>query len=542
MRPGAFGHPEVPVSSPSTLEKARTPRPRPQSHATAFGKGFLVKLALMAAVNAFGIFIILAALQQDSMGILWVMVGLLVAANWVFFARRTLALKYVFPGLVFLLIFQLFTMGYTLYVSFTNYGQGHNSTKDQAITALLQQNEVRLPDSPAYPLAVVEQGGELGFAVLQEDTVEVGTAEAPLSVVDDAVVTDGAITEVPGWDILDRQAIIAEQQAVVDLRVSIDEDPESGSIRTTDGRTGYVYTSTLEWDAEAGTMTNTETGVVYTPNDDGQFEAEDGSTLNVGWRVNIGLENYTEAFTNPTLAGYFYQITAWTFVQAFLSVALTFLLGLLVAIAMNKPGMRGQKIYRSLLILPYAIPGFISALIFAGLFNTRFGAINQILLGGAEIPWLTDPFLAKFTILFVNLWLGYPYMFLITTGALQALPGDVMEAAKIDGAGPLRTWRSITLPLLLVSTAPLLISSFAFNFNNFTLIYMLTGGGPSFSPTTSLGHTDILISMVYKISGISGGEPTNYGLASALSIMIFVIVGVISAIAFRQTRKLEEVN
>jgi len=143
----------------------------------------------------------------------------------------------------------------------------------------------------------------------------------------------------------------------------------------------------------------------------------------------------------------------------------------------------------------------------------------------------------------VNLWLGFPYMFLITTGALQAIPGDVLEAAKIDGAGRVRTWRSVIMPLLLVATGPLLISSFAFNFNNFTLIYMLTGGGPRFQDASvPLGHTDILISMVYSVSGIDGNAPKNYGLASALSIVIFVIVATISALAFRQTRKLEELS
>jgi arabinogalactan oligomer/maltooligosaccharide transport system permease protein len=134
-------------------------------------------------------------------------------------------------------------------------------------------------------------------------------------------------------------------------------------------------------------------------------------------------------------------------------------------------------------------------------------------------------------------------MFLVCTGALQSLPNDVYEAARIDGAGRWRLWRSITMPLLLVSTAPLLISSFAFNFNNFTLIKMLTDGGPRFADASvPLGHTDILISMVYNVSGLDGTAPRNYGLASALSIVIFVVVGTISAIAFRQTRKLEELS
>ena len=163
-----------------------------------------------------------------------------------------------------------------------------------------------------------------------------------------------------------------------------------------------------------------------------------------------------------------------------------------------------------------------------------------MLLGGADIIWLGDGNLAKLSILLVNLWLGFPYMFLVCTGALQSIPGELTEAGIMDGAGPLRRFGSITLPLLLVSVAPLLISSFAFNFNNFSLIFMLTGGGPNYPGAPyPLGETDILISMVYAIA-FEGGE-RQYGLASAMSILIFVVVGVISWLGFRQTRKLEEV-
>ncbi|MBN9326090.1 MAG: ABC transporter permease subunit, partial [Cellulomonas sp.] len=143
------------------------------------------------------------------------------------------------------------------------------------------------------------------------------------------------------------------------------------------------------------------------------------------------------------------------------------------------------------------------------------------------------------SVLMVNLWLGFPYMFLVCTGALQSIPTDIIESARMDGASPFRIFRSMTLPLLMISVAPLLISSFAFNFNNFSLIYMLTGGGPSFTGTPVLiGHTDILISMVYAVAFGSGLK--QYGLASAVSILIFIVVGAISWWGFRRTRTLEE--
>lgn len=515
-----------------------------EPHATGSARGLVAKIAIMALVNAFGAYVVLAAWAEGSFGILWSMVALVVAADYVYFSRRSLPMKYILPGLVFLLVYQIYVVLYTGYVAFTNYGDGHNSTKEDAISALLAQNERRVEGSAGLPLAVVTDGdGNLGFAVVEDGEVLAGTAEEPLAVVDGAAVDGSTITDVPGWTILPRDQILARQAEVTGLRVPVSDDPEAGSVRTQDARTGYSYRPALEYDSAADTMTDLTTGTVYRPNSDGLFEAEDGTTLGVGWRVPVGLDNFSTAFGDDRYAGPFVRILAWTFAFALLSVVTTFLLGLFLAMVFNDPRMRGRKVYRTLMILPYAIPGFLAALLWSGLLNRRFGFINDVLLGGAEIGWLTDPWLAKLSVLGVNLWLGFPYMFLITTGALQAIPHDLLEAAKVDGASRFRTWRSVVMPLLLVATGPLLISSFAFNFNNFTLIYMLTNGGPRFTDASvPLGHTDILISMVYNVSGIDGSAPKNYGLASALSIVIFVIVATVSALAFRQTRKLEEMS
>jgi len=537
MSSSRVGQSLVVVSGDEEPPRGRT------AHARNFGRGFLIKLALVALVDALGGYVVLSALTEKSYGIMWSMVGLLVAANYVYFSKRAMPMKYVLPGLAFLLVYQVYVVLFTGYVAFTNYGDGHNSTKGDAIEALLIQNERRVEGSAAYPLAVLSDGGTLAFAVLEGGDVRVGTADQPLQTVGDAIVQDGVIAQVPGYDLLDRPTILARQTEVTNLRVPVSDNPEDGSIRTQDARNGYVYRSVLEYDATADTMTDTSTGTVYQPNANGQFEAQDGARLGVGWRVSVGLRNFATAFGDSRYANPFGKILLWTFAFAILSVVTTFLLGLFLAMVFNDPRVRGRKVYRTLMILPYAIPGFLAALLWSGLLNRRFGFINDVLLGGAQIGWLTDPWLAKLSLLGVNLWLGFPYMFLITTGALQAIPGDVLEAAKIDGAGRFRTWRSVVMPLLLVATAPLLISSFAFNFNNFTLVYMLTGGGPRFEDASvPLGHTDILISMVYSVSGIDGNAPKNYGLASALSVVVFLIVATISALAFRQTRKLEELS
>ena len=527
-------------TKPDTASKT----PKKPSHARDFGTGFFIKLVLMLVIDAFLVFLMLMAWNAEQMGILIAVVVITIIVNWVYFSpsARMIPLKYLVPGLVFLAVFQVFVVLYTGYVAFTNYGYGHNSTKEQAIEALMMQNVERVADTTSLPLVVVKQGDTLGFAVLRDGDVMVGTAEDPFQPAGDAVVTDGKITEVPGWDVLTISEAGQFQRQIFDMRVQISDLPEDGFIGTQDARNGYTYRSTLDYDREADTMTAPD-GTVYTPNDRGQFAAEDGRTLGTGWRVNVGFENFQTAFGDARYAQPFVKVLLWNFAFAFLSVATTFLLGLGLAMLLNNPRLQGKRIYRTIMILPYAFPSFMTALLFRGMMNKDFGFFNNVLLGGGDVPWLTDPVMAKVSLLLVNLWLGFPYMFLVCTGALQSIPGDMLEAAKIDGASKLRTWRSVTMPLLFIAVAPLLISSFAFNFNNFSLILMLTDGGPSFGDSgVPIGHTDILITMVYSLSGLDGGARLNYGLASALSIVIFLIVATISAISFKKTQSLEEIN
>ncbi len=508
------------------------------------GWGFVAKLVLMALVNALGVAVALSAWQAQSWIVLGATIALVAIADVVYFSRRALPLKYLLPGLAFLAVFQIFVLGYTAYVAFTNYGTGHAGSMEQAVEAALIQDERRDPASPDYPLAVLERDGELGFAIVEESgEVLAGAAEEPLAPIPGATVGDGgAPTEVPGWTVVERAAILTDtelQARVADLRVPVSADAEDGSIRTREGSTGAVYTSALVWDEQARTLTDTETGTVYSPSPEGRFVAPDGTALPTGWYVGVGFDNFVRAVSDAKLAGALGQVTLWTFAFAVLTVLTSFGLGLLFALIYNDPRVRARRVLRTLIILPYAFPAFMSALLWRGMLNAEFGVVNDLFFLGADVDWLGDPFLARFAVLWVNLWLSYPYWFLVCTGALQALPADTLEAATIDGAGRWRRFQSIILPQLLVSTAPLAIASFAFNFNNFTIIYMLTGGGPAFPGNSGLGATDILISAIYRISGVAGGA-ADYGLASALSIVVFVVIGLISALAFRQTRKLEE--
>jgi len=156
------------------------------------------------------------------------------------------------------------------------------------------------------------------------------------------------------------------------------------------------------------------------------------------------------------------------------------------------------------------------------------------------VNWLGNAWTARGSILLVNTWLGFPYMFLVATGALQSIPRELEQAARIDGAGAWQAFRHVTLPLLMIAMTPILVSTFAFNFNNFNAIWLITAGGP-FSPDNPLaGATDLLITYTFRLA--FGGQGAQYGFASAVSVLIFLIVALLSLISLRQSRSLEEVN
>ncbi|MEL4319660.1 maltose ABC transporter permease MalF [Leifsonia sp. YIM 134122] len=531
---------EAGTTPPPTRNQKRAAR---VAEAASVGtKMLLLKIVLLGVVDAIALYALFVLVGHEQWLVAAIVVVVTALFNWIYFSPRKLPAKYLAPGVLFLVVFQIFTLVYTGYVAFTNYGTGHNGTQEQAIDSLMSSALVRVPDSATYGVTVVDEAGQLGLLVTAPDgTVSVGNNETPLREVSDATVEGGLAVAIPNATSLDFAQVIARTDEITELSVPFSEDPNDGALRTQDGRSAYLYTSSLEYDEAADTMTDTETGIVYSNIGTGAFTADDGTELLPGWQVNVGFDNFVRAFTDSSIRGPLIYVTIWTFVFAILSVATTFFLGLFLAIVFNDARMRGRKYYRVIMILPYAFPAFLTALVWAGMMNETFGFINQVIFGGAEIPWLTDPTLAKVSILIVNLWLGFPYMFLVCTGALQAIPEDITEAATVDGARPWAIFRLIKLPLLLVTLTPLLIASFAFNFNNFNLIYLLTNGGPRDSNAPiPVGFTDILISMVYKVAFT--GQTRDYGLASAFAIIIFIIVAVIAIVSFRKTKALEDLN
>jgi len=250
----------------------------------------------------------------------------------------------------------------------------------------------------------------------------------------------------------------------------------------------------------------------------------------------VGLANYREVLFGTDVHT-FAMLIEWTLSFALLSTVLSFAVGLGLALLLNDRNLRERSVYRTLLIIPWALPGTISILAWNGIFNDDFGYLNKFLqeLGLAGQPWLSAPTWAKASVLIMNTWLAFPFMMTACLGALQSIPDELNEAAVVDGAGALSRFRFVSVPYLRSVTTPLLIGTFAYQFNNFNVIFLLTSGNPAVS-NSDAGGTDILISYTYKLTL----QQQRFAVAAAYTVIIFLIVGTISAIQMKSSRSFAE--
>ncbi len=540
-------------------------------------RGTIIKIVLLALLDAVTIFVAFVLFMREQ----WFAVGVAIVGmlivNWLYLRRGGLPAKYLAPGVILLLAFQVYVLFFSAYTAFTNYGSYHNGDQNLAVSAIKAAGFGAVEGAPQYDVKLV-QDEKKRYNFLLTDAVNgkvlVGGRAIPLTeipacsqAISEVIATNATTVaeadckieiladniavavSAPGFTEATQAGLTKGQtNSLAALRLYLDPNDKQGQfIKTEDLMVAVTNQEELIWNEEEKSFLRVTDGVVFNEAKDGYFRAggaPDGEKVSdIGWRVEIGFANFEKIFTDEDLRQPLLKIITWTFIFAGLSVLTTFIAGLAIALLFNDDRMKGKRIYRALMILPYAFPAFLSAYVWRGLLDTDNGFVNNVILGGTEVPWLTEELPARTAVLLVNLWLGFPYMFLITTGALQAIPAELTESATIDGATPWQILRQIKMPLLLVSIAPLLIASFAFNFNNFTLIYLLTEGGPldSASSGYDAGGTDILITFVYKIAFSSGGGQ-DYGLASAFSILIFIIVATFSLISFRRTRTLEDVN
>jgi arabinogalactan oligomer / maltooligosaccharide transport system permease protein len=495
----------------------------------------IIMLGLALAIAVWAAFPLVAARSWVGLAILALVTATIF---YVYLSRRRLPLKYLLPGTVLLVAFQILPVLYTASTAFTNFGDAHRGSKRDAIVAIQTASVTEVPGSPEYALSVAVRGdstdGPVVFLLVDPDGKAFVGDRDGLEPLDGATVDGGKVTAADGYTLLNFAAAAARGKDVTDLAVPT----EQGAIRSAGLSRAYEGQAQRYYDRSCDCVVDRATGRRWTADAvNGSFVDAEGDRLPQGWQVNVGLRNFGQVLSNPQVGRPFFGALAWNLAFALGSVLGTFVLGLLCALAMHSDRVRGRRTYRVLLVLPYAMPSFAMLLVWRDMFNADFGLINKLF--SLHVDWLGGPWSARLAVILVQLWLGYPYMFLVSTGALQAIPKDMTEAASVDGASPWQAFRRITLPLLLVALSPLLISSFAYNFNNFNAIYLTTEGGPFPPDNPNVGATDLLITYTYRLA--FGAAGARYGFAAAISVYIFAIVALISAISFRRTRRLEEV-
>lgn len=523
---------------------------RSSTRRLGFVQDFVLRFLGLALVDAFALTLLYLLIRDQVWPLAVTILAITLLVNVINFVPRLYPLRWMSPAFAIIILMVVYPLFFTVYTAFTNYSQGHLLTKQQTINRLSQDSFLpeggasyswvayRTPEDE-IALWVTSPEGETFFARPGQPLEPATAGEGVYGPADE----DGTPESIEGY----RRLAMRDILPILDSQLAgLEFGAAPDTIRIRNIREAAALQQRYVYDAEQDAITDHRTGIVYFANEDtGFFTSEDGTTLSPGYQVVIGLNNFTRLVRSPALRGPFVTVFIWTFLFALGSVLSTFSAGLIVAMVLNDPIVPARKLIRSLLILPYAIPGLIGILIWRGMLNEHLGVLTNSMeaVFGWAPPWFTNVFWARMGILLVNLWLGYPYMMLLCSGGLQAIPGDIYEAAEVDGASSWQRFWNITLPLLLVGLGPLLIASFTFNFNNFTVIYGYNEGGPAIprAPTPA-GYTDILISYTYRVAFASGGQGGNYAYAAAITIVIFIIVASITLFQYRFTKQLEEVS
>ena len=440
-------------------------------------------------------------------------------------SRRLQSWRYVLPGALAVLVFVLLPMVFTVVISFTNYSSRNLLSFERATGVLLERSDSQglgmdftlHRDGTALRLQLQADDGQAWHAgPFEASATRVDLQSGQGVRMEAALGTRELVDLLPWLSALDLVTPDGQRWRL------------SGLSRVADHATRYrrISEHRIE-DLADGSPVVADTAA-------GFWRDAKGVALEPGFRTTVGLANYTRLFGDERFLGPFVRVFAWTVSFATLNTLFTFGLGLSFAVALSWPALKGRNLYRIALFLPYAVPAFISIPIFRGLFNENLGEVNLVLdlLFGIRPGWFSDATLARSMVLVVNTWLGYPYMMILVMGLLKAIPEDLFEASALAGAGPVDNLLRITLPLVARPMAPLLVASFAANFNNLTLIALLTEGGPDRLDTdVPVGATDLLVSYTYRMAFNDGGQ--NYALACAISAVVFVIVAALAMLNLR---------
>ncbi|MUK69077.1 maltose ABC transporter permease MalF [Aliivibrio fischeri] len=497
----------------------------------------VLKWGILSAVAALNGYVCVLMYSRGETAFAMLTLVLTALAVYVFGSKKNYAHRYTYPGIAGMILFIIFPLVYTVGLAFTNYSATNQVTLERAQAVHLTKT---YQSGKSYSFQLMNQGN--GYALTIKDSGQLFATETfNLAEAVERKLELAPVDSVKGKKATIKQIIAKRPNLnLITLSLPSGEDIQMSGLRKF-AAVGPLFV--MQEDGE--TLYNNKTETYFKANHDTGFyqEVDDndvfvGDTISPGFIVNVGGANFERIWKDDGIKEPFISIFIWTVIFATCTVVFTLAIGLVLAAVVQWEELKGRAVYRLLLILPYAVPAFISILIFRGLFNQSFGEINMLLdsMFGIQPNWFSDPFTAKVMVLIVNTWLGFPYMMILCMGLLKSIPEDLYEASAIDGAGPLQNFLKITVPMMVKPLTPLLIAAFAFNFNNFVMIALLTKGGPNMIGTTEpAGYTDLLVSYTYRIA-FEGSGGQDFGLASAIATLIFLLVGGLALLNLRFTK------
>jgi ABC-type sugar transport system permease subunit len=439
--------------------------------------------------------------------------------------------RWLAVGMVMAVLFTIYPIFYTFYLSFTNMSGGHLLTKQQAIHRL--QEEMYAPeDGGAYSWTAYKKGDD--FLLLVRDAEGAAAILKPgKSPVTQTV--PGEPDAIEGFVKLTRAETLRNIQKLGSLEFG--EAPQIIKIRSMDEVSVLLPAYTYNNADDA--FTDVRTGEAYRPIR-GTYTSASGKTLVPGFMVGIGFGNYSRFLGNHAYLKPVLRILIWNICFSLFSVLISFSIGLMIALLFED--LKYKRLIRSLMIIPYPIPVLVSIMVWRALLNENMGLVTNVLQNvfGIAPRFFTDLFWTRFAIILINVYLSYPYFYVLASGALKSISPELFEAAAIDGAGSFTITGKIILPMVMRILSPLVIASFCFNFNNFTLIWGFNAGLPAMADTiVPIGYTDLLISFIYRL-GFSTANAADYGFSAAITVLLFILVALMVFFQTLNTRTMKE--
>ena len=442
--------------------------------------------------------------------------------------------RWLAAGLVMAMLFTIFPILYTFYLSLTNMSGGNLATKTQAVKRI--SAELYTPEDEApYSWTAYRKGNSYLLLLNRDDlyfTVKPGSPAEPANISGFKVPS-----KIDDYNEMKGAAVMQNLKTLGDLEFG--EPPNV--IKILSLQEAAVQLPVYSYNERTEIFTDNRNGEVYASKR-GTFTSESGKTLIPGYIVNIGLDNYKRFLGN---AGYLRPVLGiflWNISFSLLSVFISFGIGMLIALLFDD--LKYRKIIRTILIIPYPIPVLVSIMVWRALLNDNMGLITTIITNifGASPKFFTNLGWTRFALVMLNVYLSYPYFYVLASGALKSIPSELFEAAAIDGASSFTVTQKIVMPMVMRILSPLIIASICFNFNNFTLIWGFNQGLPAMADTAvPMGYTDLLISFIFRL-GFGSSNAADYGFTASITVMLFVVVALMVFFQIRNLNTIKDIK